>query len=116
MSTVQVRIQYWWLVQGRDRLAEAIHHSDRRVQYTAHEYIDVARAYQFRIGMSRKGNPYDNTTAEMFIKARKAEEVYLWEYQTMGDAKGRAFFLRVSWGVGLIKAQGRNRLESVDIP
>ena len=27
--------------------------------------------------MSRKGNPYDNATAESFIKTMKTEEIYL---------------------------------------
>ena len=40
--------------------------------------------------MSRKGNPYDNATAESFFKTLKAvEEVYLWEYQTLRDVQER---------------------------
>jgi transposase InsO family protein len=66
-----------------------IHHSDRGVQYAAHEYIDVLRAHQFQISMSRKGNPYDNAAVESFMKTLKTEEVYLWEYQTMEDAQRR---------------------------
>jgi transposase InsO family protein len=66
-----------------------IHHSDRGVQYAAHEYIDVLRAHQFQISMSRKGNPYDNAAVESFIKTLKTEEVYLWEYQTMADVQRR---------------------------
>jgi putative transposase len=76
-------------LQRRDPPVGVIHHSDRGVQYAAHKYIDVLRAYQFRISMSRKGNPYDNAAAESFIKTLKTEEVYLWEYQTMADAQRR---------------------------
>jgi putative transposase len=76
-------------LQRRDPPGGVIHHSDRGVQYAAHEYIDVLRAYQFRISMSRKGNPYDNAAAESFMKTLKTEEVYLWEYQTMADAQRR---------------------------
>jgi putative transposase len=76
-------------LQGRQPPAGVIHHSDRGVQYAAHEYIDVLRAYQFRISMSRKGNPYDNAVVESFMKTLKTEEVYLWEYQTMEDAQRR---------------------------
>jgi putative transposase len=76
-------------LQRRNPPAGVIHHSDRGVQYAAHEYIDVLRAYQFRISMSRKGNPYDNAAAESFIKTLKTEEVYLWEYQTMADVQRR---------------------------
>jgi putative transposase len=76
-------------LQRRKPPVGVIHHSDRGVQYAAHEYIDVLRAYQFRISMSRKGNPYDNAAVESFMKTLKTEEVYLWEYQTMEDAQRR---------------------------
>jgi len=76
-------------LQGRNPPAGVIHHSDRGVQYAAHEYIDVLRAYQFRISMSRKGNPYDNAVVESFMKTLKTEEVYLWEYETMADVQRR---------------------------
>jgi putative transposase len=76
-------------LQRRKPSAGVIHHSDRGVQYAAHEYIDVLRAYQFRISMSRKGNPYDNAAVESFMKTLKTEEVYLWEYQTTEDAQRR---------------------------
>jgi transposase InsO family protein len=76
-------------IQKRDAPQGVIHHSDRGVQYAAHEYIDLLRAHQFRISMSRKGNPYDNAAAESFMKTLKTEEVYLWEYQSMEDARRR---------------------------
>lgn len=76
-------------LQRRHPPGGVIHHSDRGVQYAAHEYIDVLRTYQFRISMSRKGNPYDNAVVESFMKTLKTEEVYLWEYQTMEDAQRR---------------------------
>ncbi len=49
-----------------------IHHSDRGVQYAAHEYVDDLKAAGLRISMSRKGNPYDNAQAESFIKTLKS--------------------------------------------
>ena len=76
-------------LQRRNPPPGVIHHSDRGVQYAAHEYIDVLRAYQFQISMSRKGNPYDNAVVESFMKTLKTEEVYLWEYQTMADVQRR---------------------------
>ena len=76
-------------LQSRHPSPGVIHHSDRGVQYAAHEYIDVLRAYRFRINMSRKGNPYDNAAVESFMKTLKTEEVYLWEYQTLGDVERR---------------------------
>jgi putative transposase len=66
-----------------------IHHSDRGVQYAAHDYVDDLNAAGFLISMSRKGNPYDNAHAESFMKTLKNEEVYLWDYKTFNDVKKR---------------------------
>lgn len=66
-----------------------IHHSDRGVQYAAREYTERLRQAGFRISMSRSGNPYDNAHAESFFKTLKAEEVYLREYRSIGDARTR---------------------------
>ena len=63
-----------------------IHHSDRGVQYAAHEYVDYLRESKFEISMSAKGNPYDNAVAESFMKTYKYDEVYLSEYETFGEA------------------------------
>ena len=72
-----------------------IHHSDRGVQYAAHDYVAALLKYGFLISMSRKGNPYDNATAESFFKTLKVEEVYLWEYRTLEDVQIRLpFFIR----------------------
>jgi putative transposase len=72
-----------------------IHHSDRGVQYASHDYVKVLLQYGFLISMSRKGNPYDNATAESFFKTLKVEEVYLWEYRTLEDVQIRLpFFIQ----------------------
>ena len=63
-----------------------IHHSDRGVQYTSHEYTDRLKDLGVQISMSRKGNPYDNAYAESFFKTLKVEEVYLNEYSDIDDA------------------------------
>ena len=76
-------------IQNRNPLPGVIHHSDRGVQYAAHDYIDELKKHNFRISMSRKGNPYDNAFAESFMKTIKTEEVYLWEYQTLDDVLTR---------------------------
>jgi len=39
--------------------------------------------------MSRPGNAYDNAQAESFIKTLKYDEVHLFEYQTLAEARGR---------------------------
>lgn len=71
-----------------------IHHSDRGVQYAAHEYVDYLKEHGFEISMSAKGNPYDNAMAESFMKTYKYEEVYLSDYETFEDvARNAARFI-----------------------
>ena len=66
-----------------------VHHSDRGVQYASQAYTDLLKAHGIQISMSRTGNPYDNAQAESFIKTLKYEEVHLFEYQNLTDARGR---------------------------
>jgi putative transposase len=66
-----------------------VHHSDRGVQYASHAYTNLLKAHGIRISMSRTGNPYDNARAESFIKTLKYEEVYLFEYQDLTEARRR---------------------------
>lgn len=76
-------------IETRRPPAGCIHHSDRGVQYAAHEYVDDLKAAGLQISMSRKGNPYDNAQAESFMKTLKSEEVYLWDYETFEDVRKR---------------------------
>jgi putative transposase len=76
-------------IHNRNPPAGVIHHSDRGVQYAAHDYIDELKSHGFQISMSRSGNPYDNAFAESFMKTVKTEEVYLWEYRTLEDVLRR---------------------------
>ena len=64
-----------------------VHHSDRGVQYASNAYVDTLN--KAGINMSRRGNPYDNAKAESFIKTLKYEEVYLYEYESLEEAKSR---------------------------
>ena len=41
------------------------------------------------ISMSRTGNPYDKAKAERFRRTLKYEEVYLFDYETMAEARAR---------------------------
>jgi transposase InsO family protein len=63
-----------------------VHHSDRGVQYAAHDYTEVLRARAIQISMSRRGNPYDNAVAESFMKTLKYEEVYRLDYRDLAEA------------------------------
>jgi transposase InsO family protein len=66
-----------------------VHHSDRGVQYASRAYTDLLKERGVRISMSRTGNPYDNAQAERFMRTLKYEEVYLFEYETMAEARAR---------------------------
>jgi len=64
-----------------------VHHSDRGVQYASNDYTGRLEEYGITISMSRKGNPYDNASAESFMKTLKYEEVYLQEYENLQEAR-----------------------------
>ena len=76
-------------LKNRNPPKGVVHHSDQGVQYASRNYVDMLRLHQFRISMARKGNPFDNATAESFMKTLKTEEVYLWEYRTLADVQKR---------------------------
>jgi len=57
------------------QLGNAVHHSDRGVQYACGDYTAILRAHDIQASMSRVGNPYDNAKAESFMKTLKQEEV-----------------------------------------
>jgi transposase InsO family protein len=73
-------------LQRRSVVSGLVHHSDRGVQYASQRYTELLKAHDIQISMSRRGNPYDNATAESFIKTLKYEEVYLNDYETFADA------------------------------
>jgi len=64
-----------------------VHHSDRGVQYAARDYTQVLEQREIQISMSRRGNVYDNSLAESFIKTLKYEEVYRTEYHHLEECK-----------------------------
>lgn len=76
-------------IAARNPAPGIIHHSDRGVQYACGDYVKVLNEDQFKISMSRTGNPYDNAFAESFMKTLKKEEVYLWEYESFTDVVER---------------------------
>ena len=62
-----------------------IHHSDHGVRYASWEYVQMLRDHHLQISMARRGNPYDNSFVQSFIKTLKSEEIDLWEYRTLED-------------------------------
>jgi len=62
-----------------------VHHSDKGIQYCSYDYTDLLNANGISISMTAKASPYDNAFIESFFRTLKAEEVYLWEYETYQD-------------------------------
>ena len=67
--------------------AGLIHHSDRGVPYACGEHTQLLRDRGIQIGMSRKGNPYDNAKAESFMKTLQYEEVRRVEYRDLAEVR-----------------------------
>ena len=82
-----------------------VHHSDRGVQYASKAYVETLKNAGIEISMSRRGNPYDNAKAERFIRTLKYEEVYLYEYESLEEARARI-------GYFIDKLYNRTRLHS----
>ncbi|GAG87876.1 unnamed protein product, partial [marine sediment metagenome] len=74
---------------GERNTDNLIHHSDKGIQYCSYDYINLLNANDILVSMSAKGSPYDNAFIESFFKTLKAEEVYLWEYETYADVIDR---------------------------
>ncbi|NKE64117.1 IS3 family transposase [Lentzea sp. PSKA42] len=51
----------------------AVFHSDRGTQYTAHRFRDALTAQRMRPSIGRKGSCYDNAVAEAFFATLKTE-------------------------------------------
>jgi putative transposase len=92
-------------LKSRSLAPGLVHHSDRGVQYAAHEYTQLLHEHGVQISMSRRGNPYDNAQAESFMKTLKYEEVYRSDYRDQRDVRS---------GVGrfLEKVYNEKRLHS----
>jgi len=82
---------------------DLIHHSDKGIQYCSYDYTDLLKANDILVSMSAKGSPYDNAFIESFFKTLKAEEVYLWEYETYSDVIERIpYFIEDVYNLSLI--------------
>ena len=62
--------------------ADTIFHSDRGVQFAAHEFRLLLEELGFRQSMSGKGNCYDNAPMESFFHTLKNELVITHKYQS----------------------------------
>ncbi len=51
-------------------------HSDKGVQYAAHEFRNILKAFNIVQSLSRKGNCWDNAPSESLFKTVKIECLY----------------------------------------
>ena len=64
-----------------------VHHSDRGVQYAAHDYVQLLGQHQMIPSMSRPANPYDNASCESFMKTLKQEEINVNNYGDLEELR-----------------------------
>jgi putative transposase len=78
-------------IQKRRPPEGLIHHSDRGVQYCSKDYQALLAKYKMRCSMSRKGNCYDNASAESFFGTIKNELIYLHKFKSRLQARDAIF-------------------------
>lgn len=71
----------------RNPTDKPFHHSDRGSQYCSTAYIECLNSEEFRISMSRKGDPYDNACIESFHATIKKELIYRHRFTTRVEAR-----------------------------
>jgi putative transposase len=70
---------------------ELVHHSDRGVQYAAHDYRTRLQSAGIQASMSRKADCYDNAPMESFFHTLKTELVHHRKYATRAEAQSDIF-------------------------
>jgi putative transposase len=74
-----------------------IHHSDRGVQFAAHEYRKRLQQHGMLCSMSRKGDCWDNAPMESFYATLKGELVEQRDYLTRDEARADVFQFLEGW-------------------
>jgi transposase InsO family protein len=87
MTTINAELTIEALGMALSKGIPRYHHSDQGVQYCDKDYVKILKAHQIQISMSDKGQPTQNAFAESFFKTLKNEEVEMFEYETIEDAK-----------------------------
>jgi transposase InsO family protein len=83
---------------ARQRPAPGLtHHSDRGVQYAAHEYRKRLQQHGMLCSMSRKGDCWDNAPMESFYATLKGELVEQRDYLTRDEARADVFQYVEGW-------------------
>jgi transposase InsO family protein len=83
---------------ARQRPAPGLtHHSDRGVQFAAHEYRKRVQQHGMLCSMSRKGDCWDNAPMESFYATLKGELVEQRDYLTRDEARADVFQFLEGW-------------------
>jgi putative transposase len=82
------------LEQAFQNAQPEIFNNDQGSQFTSHEFVTRLKAADVRISWDGRGRALDNIFVERLWRSVKYEEVYIKDYQTIGDAeKGlKAYF------------------------
>ena len=63
-----------------------VFNTDQGVQFTSHDFTSRLLVHDIRISMDGRGRALDNIFVERLWRSVKQEEVYIRDYQTLGDA------------------------------
>jgi putative transposase len=77
--------------QHRDVEPGLIVHSDRGVQYRAHNYRRLIKKEGGHSSINRSGNCWDNTPMESFFSRHKLELIYAEKFSSISEAKSSIF-------------------------
>lgn len=78
------------LEEALDRYgAPEIFNTDQGAQFTSEAFTEILRAAGSKISMDGKGRWMDNVMVERLWRSIKYEEVYLWGYETVIEARRR---------------------------
>lgn len=72
------------LIEGSER--PQVFNSDQGVQFTSLDFTGRLLAHDIRISMDGRGRALDNIFVERLWRSVKQEEVYIRDYQTVGEA------------------------------
>jgi transposase InsO family protein len=84
---VLCQISSGWRMHLPEPPAGCIHHTDRGSQCCAHDYQKLLCKHGLKASMSGKGNCYDNSAVESFLKSLKAELVWRRNWQMRRDVE-----------------------------
>jgi len=75
------------LKEALEKAQPEIHNSDQGVQYTAENYIAVLEEKEIQISMDGRGRCMDNIFTERLWRTVKYENIYLYDYQNIEEAR-----------------------------